>query len=89
MTLIVKSLRSVVLEKGGHFIDAHLFKNASRAMLVGIGLLWPTPRVRALPVHAAEALADLSIRSRWIPFLFILVVCVKQSVTYRVSPARV
>jgi len=74
LTLIVKSLRSVVLEKGGHFFDAHLFKNAGQAMLVGIGLLWPTPQIRALPVHAAEALADLSIRSRWIPFLFILVV---------------
>lgn len=144
LTLIVKVLRSVVLARVGNFFDAHLFKNAGRAMLVGllltvavqsssittslviplagagvlrliqilpytlganvgttitamlaalstgqveavtvafahllfnlvgIGLIWPVPKVRALPVRFAEALADLSVRSRWIPFLFIL-----------------
>ena len=48
---------------------AHLLFN-----LAGIGLLWPVPQIRALPVRAAEALADLSMRSRWIPFLFILAI---------------
>ncbi len=48
---------------------AHLLFN-----VVGIGLIWPVPKIRALPVRAAEALADLSMRSRWIPFLFIIIV---------------
>jgi len=146
LTLIVKILRSLVLLKIEHFFDAHLFKNAGRAMLfgmlltvavqsssittsliiplagagvlrlvqilpytlganvgttvtailaalstgrieavtvafahllfnlTGIALIWPIPRIRAIPVRAAEALADLSMRSRWIPFLFILVI---------------
>jgi len=47
---------------------AHLLFN-----VVGIGLIWPIPAVRALPIRAAEALAELSLRSRWIPFLFILI----------------
>lgn len=146
LMLIVKILRSLVLARIEHFFDAHLFKNAGRALVfgllltvavqsssittsliiplagagvlrliqilpytlganvgttvtamlaalstgsvaaitvafahllfnvVGIGLLWPIPKVRALPVRAAEALADLSVRSRWIPFLFILLI---------------
>jgi sodium-dependent phosphate cotransporter len=146
LTAIVKILRSLVLARVGNFFDAHLFKNAGRAMvvglfltvavqsssittslviplagagvlrliqilpytlganvgttvtamlaalstgelaavtvafahllfnLVGIGLIWPIPKVRAMPVWAAERLADLSMRSRWIPFLFILII---------------
>lgn len=144
LTLIVKILRSLVLARIENFFDAHLFKNAGRAMLfgllltfavqsssittslviplagagvlrlmqifpytlganvgttltamlaalstgrieaitvafahllfnlVGIGLIWPLPKVRELPVRTAEALADLSLRSRWIPVLLIL-----------------
>jgi sodium-dependent phosphate cotransporter len=48
---------------------AHLMFN-----LVGIGLIWPVPAVRMLPVRAAEALAALSMKSRWIPILFILLI---------------
>ena len=48
---------------------AHLLFNLS-----GIAIIWPIPRVRALPVKAAEWLADLSLRNRLIPFAFILVV---------------
>jgi sodium-dependent phosphate cotransporter len=146
LTLIVQILRSIVLAKVEHFFDAHLFKNAGRAMafgllltvavqsssittsliiplagagvlrliqilpytlganigttvtamlaalstgeasavtvafahllfnLVAIGLLWPVPRVRGLPVQAAEWLAALSMRSRLIPVLLIILV---------------
>lgn len=48
---------------------AHLLFN-----VVGIALVWPVPKIRQLPIRVAEFLADLSMRSRWIPFLFILVV---------------
>jgi sodium-dependent phosphate cotransporter len=146
LTLIVKILRSLVLARIENFFDAHLFKNAGRAMvfgllltvavqsssittslviplagagvlrliqilpytlganigttitamlaalstgrieaitvaiahllfnLIGIGLIWPIPKIRQLPVRAAEMLADLSLRSRWIPILFILAI---------------
>ena len=38
LTLIVKILRSVVLARVENFFDAHLFKNAGRAMLLGVVL---------------------------------------------------
>jgi sodium-dependent phosphate cotransporter len=146
LTLIVKILRSLVLARVGSFFDEHLFKNAGRAMLVGllltiavqsssittslviplagagvlrliqilpytlganvgttvtamlaalstgeiaavnvafahllfnlvgIGLLWPVPRIRQIPIRIAEALADLSMKNRWLPVGFILLI---------------
>lgn len=146
LALIVKILRSVVLAKVEHFFDAHLFKNAGRAMvfglfltvavqsssittslviplagagvlrliqilpytlganvgttvtamlaalstgapsaitvafahllfnLVAIGLLWPVPQIRRIPIQVAEWLAALSMRNRLIPVVFILLI---------------
>jgi solute carrier family 34 (sodium-dependent phosphate cotransporter) len=48
---------------------AHLLFN-----LMGIGLLWPIPRIRAVPVRVSEWLAELSMRNRAIPFAFILAI---------------
>jgi sodium-dependent phosphate cotransporter len=45
---------------------AHLMFN-----VLGILLIWPIPRIRAIPVRLAEWLAELSVRNRIIPFLFI------------------
>lgn len=144
LALLVKILRSLVLKKVEAFFDAHLFKNARRALLVGlvltvavqsssittslviplaaagilqlkqifpytlganvgttvtallaslatgslaavtgafahvlfnvfgILLIWPVPRLRAVPARLAEGLAALSQRSRVVPLLYVL-----------------
>jgi sodium-dependent phosphate cotransporter len=47
---------------------AHLLFN-----LAGILLLWPIPPVRRLPMLLAGRLADVAVRSRWVPILYILI----------------
>lgn len=47
---------------------AHLLFN-----LVGVLLIWPVPRIRALPVQLAEGLATLAARNRLLPIVYILV----------------
>ena len=143
---LVRILRSLMLKKLEIFFDAHLFKNAGRAMLFGllltvavqsssittslvvplaaaavlrlqqilpytmganvgttvtaalaalstgslaavtvafahllfnifgILLIWPVPRIRAVPARLAEGLAALSVRHRFMPVLYILLV---------------
>ena len=46
---------------------AHFMFNVS-----GIGLIWPVPKIRQLPVMGAEWLAEVSIKNRLIPIVFIL-----------------
>ena len=42
--------------------------------ICGILLIWPVPRIRAVPLRLAEGLAEISQRSRLIPLLYILLV---------------
>lgn len=46
---------------------AHLLFN-----IFGILLVWPVPRIRAVPARLAEGLAGLSQRSRLVPLLYVL-----------------
>jgi sodium-dependent phosphate cotransporter len=46
---------------------AHLLFNIG-----GISVLWPVPAIRRVPMNMARRLAGLAIRSRWIPFLYIV-----------------
>lgn len=143
LAMLVKVLRSLVLNKVESFFDEHLFKNAGRALLfglvltvavqsssittslviplaaagllrlkqifpytlganvgttvtavlaslatghlaavtvafahvlfnvLGILLIWPVPRIRAVPVRLAEGLASLSQRNRVVPLLYV------------------
>lgn len=46
---------------------AHLLFN-----LAGIALIWPLPPVRRVPVRMARAMARISMRSRWVPLLYVI-----------------
>ncbi len=38
----------------------------------GILLIYPLPKLRTLPIHLAEALADRACRNRWIPLAYVI-----------------
>ncbi|MBT3479704.1 MAG: Na/Pi symporter [Candidatus Marinimicrobia bacterium] len=42
--------------------------------IFGIALIWPIDKIRNIPIHMAEWFADLAVRNRIIPILYILVV---------------
>ena len=43
-------------------------------LILSVLLIWPVPRIRAVPLRLAEGLAEISQRSRLIPLLYILLV---------------
>ena len=41
--------------------------------VIGIGLIWPVPAIRRVPMRLAEFMAEMAIRNRMVPFLFVII----------------
>lgn len=39
--------------------------------VIGIGIIWPVPAIRNLPMTMARRLAYLSVRNRWLPLVYV------------------
>ena len=42
--------------------------------LCGIGVVWPVPAVRRVPIRLAQGIAAIALRNRWLPLVYLVVV---------------